>query len=271
MSEIIRGINPEMSNEAYHGNRTHYSSSQIKTLYWDQEKFHKEYILGQKEPMKQTDGLTEGTLIHTKILEPHLYDSQVAVSEEFTKRGNAYKNFEAANPGKLCISGGQALKLEKMYEAYKRLPTAVELIKNSKTEVTIGSEIMGIPVKIRCDAIDVENGIISDVKSTAYSCDIEIFRQNAYSQMLSYDISAALYTMVAEQELGRPFDFNYIVISKSEFKCEVYKSSQQSLINGRNKIFKALEKLNYFKQHGQWPDNGRKKVAINSDYTILEL
>lgn len=270
MSVIIKGINPPMSNEEYHGNRTHYSSSQLKTLYWDQDKFHREYILGEKEPMKQTDGLTEGTLIHTKILEPHLYDDQVAVSSEYTKRGNAYKDFVAANPGKLCISGGQAQKLENMYAAYLKRPEAVQAIKQSRTEVTVGSEIMGIPVKIRCDAIDIEHGIISDVKSTSYSADLEVFKQNAYSQMLSYDISAALYCLVAEQELGRPFDFHYIVISKSEFRCEIYKSSQTSLINGRNKIFKALERLNHFKQHGVWP-TGAKKAAASGNYEIKEL
>ena len=272
MSSIIKGINPPMSNEEYHGNRTHYSSSQLKTLYWDQEKFHKEYILGEKEPMKQTDGMTEGTLIHTKILEPHLYDSQVAVSSEYTKRGNAYKEFVAANPGKLCISGGQAQKLDNMYKAFLANKTAVEMIKNCKTEVTIGSEIMGIPVKIRCDGLDDSGDRIKlpDVKSTAYSAELDIFRQNAYSQMLSYDISAALYCLVAEQELGKPADFYYIAISKSEYKCEVYKASQQSLINGRNKLFKALTLLKHYRETGVWP-TGAKKAAASGDYEIKEL
>jgi len=269
---IIRGLNGPSSNEEYHKNSTHYSSSQIKTLFWDQDKFHNEYILGNKQPMKQSDGLILGTLIHTRLLEGHLYDNQVAVCPEFTKRGHAFKNFEAANPGKLCISGGQALQLENMEKAYKANKTAVNLIDNCKTEVTIGSEILGIPVKIRCDGLDIENGRIVDIKSTAYSVEIDVFRQNAYSQMLSYDISAAFYTMAAEQEFGKPFDFYYVAISKSEYKCEVFKSSQTSLINGRNKIFKALEKLNYFRVHGQWPDTGIKKSTSNiGDYEIREL
>ena len=273
MSEIIRGINPEMSNEAYHANKTHYSSSQIKTLYWDTEKFHREYILGQKEPMKQSDGLTLGTLIHTKILEEHLFDNSVIVSSEFHKRGNAWKEFVAANEhtGKHLISGAQKLQLDNMYEAYLKRPEAVQAIKNSKTEVTIGSELMGTPVKIRCDALDLENGIISDLKSTAYSAELEVFKQNAYSQMLSYDISAAFYTMIAEQEFGRPFDFHYIVISKSEYRCEIYKSSQVSLINGRNKIFKALERLKHYREHGTWPNDVKKVAPTSSNYEIKEL
>lgn len=264
------GINKYISNEEYHKDREFLSSSVIKVLYHDVKKYEEEYINGNKE-LKKSASLDEGTAIHTKILEPELYDSQIVVYPEMKKLGHAYKNFELEHPNKLILSLSQSMKIEKMHKAFNNRAEAVSMINSCEKEFTICSEISGVKVKMRADAINVEQGFIADIKSTSYSSELEVFKENAYSQLLSYDISAALYTKIASQVYNKPFDFYYIVISKQDYVCNIYKASQQSLLNGNNKINKALEKLIYFQKNNKWPENSIKKNFSSSKYEILEI
>ena len=270
MKKLELGVNLDVSNEDYHADREFLSSSVIKTLYWDVKKYEDEYINGNKV-VKKSNGLEEGSAIHLKILEPHLYNSEVAVYPEMQKRGAAFYNFEQENQGKLVLSLSQSMRIDQMFSAYKKRKEAVQMIDSCQKEYTICQELSGVKVKIRADAINIEEGYIADIKSTSYSADLDIFKENAYSKLLSYDISAALYTKVAEQYYGKPFDFYYIVISKSEYVCHIYKASEQSIINGRNKINKALNTLKYFRENGTWPEESIKKQVSSSKYEIMEI
>lgn len=264
------GVNLGFSNEEYHADREFLSSSVIKTLYWDVKKYEDEYINGNKVN-KSSNGMQEGTAIHTRILEPHLYDEQVAVYPEMQKRGNAYSAFEDANPGKLILSLSQSMKIDRMFNAYNKRKEAVKMVDSCDKEYTICAEVEGVACKMRADAINVEQGFIADIKSTSYSAELEIFKENAYSQLLSYDISAALYTKIAEIQYGKPFDFYYIVISKQDYVCHIYKASQQSIINGRNKISKALGSLKEFRKTGKWPAGNIRQNFDSLTYEIQEL
>jgi hypothetical protein len=264
------GVNLGFSNEEYHADRKFLSSSVIKTLYWDVKKYEDEYINGNKV-QKNSNGMQEGTAIHYKILEPHLYDIETAIYPEMEKRGNAFKEFENNNHGKLILSLSQAMKVDRMFIAYNKRKEAVEMLNSCDKEYTICAEVEGVACKMRADAINIEDGFIADIKSTSYSAELEVFKENAYSQLLSYDISAALYTKIAEIQYGKPFDFYYIVISKKDYVCHIYKASQQSIINGRNKISKALSSLKYFREHGKWPTADIKKTFDSDTYEIMEL
>ena len=270
LKELQIGVNLGFSNEEYHADRKFLSSSVIKTLYHDVKKYEDEYINGNKV-QKKSNGMDEGTCIHTRILEPHLYDEQVAVYPEMQKRGHAYQDFEAANPGKIVLSLSQSMKIDRMFTAYNKRKEAVEMINACDKEYTICADVDGVLCKMRADAINVEAGFIADIKSTSYSAELEVFKENAYSQLLSYDISAALYTKIAEIQYGKPFDFYYIVISKQDYVCHIYKASQQSLINGRNKISKALTSLKQFRQTGNWPTNNVRQTFDSSTYEIQEI
>lgn len=264
------GINLDVSNKEYHDDREYISSSGIKKLFHDELAYEDEYINGNKVS-KQSNGLDEGTVTHTAILEPHLYDSTVAIYPEFTKAGNKFHNFQLANPGKIILSQSQEMRIKNLLKAYNSRPEAVNMINESEKEFTLCDIINDVKVKIRCDAININKGYIADIKTTGYTAEYETFKANAYSKMLSYDISAALYCQVAEQIYGKPFDFYYIVLSKQDYTCEIYKSSEQSNINGRLKIVKALEKLKYFREHGKWPKQKIETSRKHSNYEIKEL
>jgi PDDEXK-like domain of unknown function (DUF3799) len=262
------GLNPGVSNAVYHADRTYLSSTVLKTILKDIREYKKYYIDGEEKPAPKNQGaLDEGSLAHSMILEPHLVESDYAFYKGAFKRGSEYEKFvgEVAK-GKPVISTVQAERIKRLIRTYETHPAAPGLIRNSEVEFTICAELAGVPVKVRLDSTQIHNGIISDVKTTGYSGEHDSFKQTLKD--LEYDLSAALYTMVAEQHFGRPFDFYFIVLSKRDVTCNVYKTSKETMANGKRKVLEALDKYKRCKASGIWTD---ETVQVEPNHEILEV
>ncbi len=231
------GIN-EISNENYHGDKSYLSSSSMKSLLKDREKFHREHVLGEPREQMFSNAFDEGSLTHALILEPEVIEKEFAFFEGFHKRGNAFKEFALQNEGKTLISGAQKFRCEKFKEVFDTNDAAVSLISGGLPEHTVCQILNEVPVKIRTDYINPEKGYIADVKTTGFAADVESFKMTI--NQYKYNLSAALYSMVAEQFYGKEFDFYFIVISKKDFVCEVYKASEETLLRGRAEVLEAL-------------------------------
>jgi len=68
----------DMSNEAYHGVKGTWSSTQFKTILEDEEVFIQTYIKGNGVKV-EGEALDTGTYFHTGVLEPHKVHSEVVV------------------------------------------------------------------------------------------------------------------------------------------------------------------------------------------------
>lgn len=266
---LKKGLN-ECTNAEYHADRTHLSSSVIKTLYKDLAQYHKEYILGEKPEFKNKAALEEGSLAHSLILEPHLTNSEYIFWDGWTKRGTEWDNFKATAPeGKTIISAPQKNRVDRLIQAYNTHPIAKNFISGGKAEETLAHNFLDVPIKVRFDYINVEKGFIADVKTTGFGSDIDSFKVQADGLM--YELSAALYCTIAEMHYGKPFDFYFIVLSKKEFSCDVFKASTQFKLSGLKKIKIALEKYKKALQTGIWIEENLKVENEETEYTIQEI
>lgn len=268
-SELKPGLN-NISNEDYHADKTRLSSSNLKTLLKDPQKFYQEKILGNRVRV-QKNSFDEGSLTHALILEPEVIESEFAFFEGWTKRGKDYTAFKEANPGKVWISLPQKERCERWAKACRNTPAAQELLKAGVAEQTVCGELNGVPVKTRFDWVDVERGFIMDVKTSAFPIDHESFKMTV--EKWSYELSGALYLSMAEQFWGKPFDFYFVAIGKSENDCEVYKMSKETRHMGKLQVNKALEIYKQCKKTGVWelPKDPNAKPEVAEDYEILEV
>lgn len=268
-TKIFKGIYTDLSNEDYHAEKKHLSSSNLKMLLKDPEKFYNEKVLGNREN-KQVNAFDEGNYAHSLILEPEHIPEEYAFFPGFKKMGNAWKEFKLIHDGnKIMLSKPQKHRVESWVEAYKRREAAVDLIKGSKPEISLFAEFAGVPVKVRADAINIEKGYIADVKTTSYNPEIDSFK--SVIDALSYDLSAALYTKVFEQHYGKPFDFYFIVLGKREVVCEVYKASKQTLQDGEMQVKEALLKYKKCIKTGDFTNNKKSVIVESGDYEIREI
>lgn len=259
MSILKPGLN-SVSNAVYHGDTEYLSSSVLKKLLKDPAEYEREYIKGIKPEKKQSNALDEGTLTHAVILEPETVNKDFQFYPGAIKAGAEYQKWlSESDPKKPIFSTPQKERVNGLVAAYKKHPSASTYIDGAEVEYTICAEIAGVKVKVRFDATKTDQGFISDIKTTGYPGDLDSFRQTVKD--LDYGLSAALYTMVAEQHFGRPFDFYFIVLSKKDFTCHIYKASEKTLEEGRRNVLKALQLYKECKATGVWQLNEQKKTV----------
>lgn len=264
-AELVDGLN-ECSNAEYHADRKYLSSSVLKTVLESLDKYHNDYILGNKTEYSTAtqSNFDVGSLIHSMILEPETVASGYNYYKGFRKAGAEYDSFLAtcSNKALPIISVNQLKQASELLEAFNKLGAAKNLIRNGAAEQTICGNIAGVPIKTRFDWINAEEGYIADVKSTGYSSDKESFTSTIES--FKYDLSGALYTMMAESYYGKPFDFYYIVVSKKDKTCDVYKTSKKRMLDGRKKVIQACEKYLRAKETNVWREVSNEDTIIST-------
>jgi hypothetical protein len=241
------GIN-HVSNEEYHADRQYLSSSVFKLIHKDIKQYHEKYVLKIAEEPKNSSALTFGTVAHLLLLEPHLFKTEVVVYTKGQRRGQAWDIFKSENEGKHILTLPEYDKLQLLFESYKLHDNAVKYLDSTDKEFTMCSEYKGINVKARADAISIDNGYILDVKTTGYDGDVESFKSTVDD--LYYDLSGALYCLIAEQIYNKPFDFYFLVLSKKDNMTHFYKMSKATKLSGINRLNESIEKYNYYLKNG---------------------
>ncbi len=264
---LVDGLN-KISNKGYHEDKKYLSSSSLKLLLKDIGAFHDRHILGNY--VNETKVVfDEGSYVHALILEPEVIPQEFAFYPGMRKQGREFREFKERNFHKTIISTPQKMRCAEYVRAFNRLKEATDIISGGESEHTICGEIAGVPVKVRCDYINVEKGYIADIKTSSYPVDLDSFRMTM--NQFAYDLSAALYCMVAEQHYGKKFDFYFVPISKRENVCEVFKTSPNTQFRGRHAVMEALRIYKECKETNDWTSKHDRDTVVVSDYEVLEI
>lgn len=239
---LVDGLN-YVSNHCYHSDRKYLSSSVLKKVLESLEDYHREYILGEKPAVSSSTqaNFDVGTLTHTLILEPHLAADSYYLYKGMVKRGQEWDRFVSSVEDKTLpiLSINQVNTANALFDCFNKLDAAKNLVAKGEPELTICGTLHGVPIKTRFDWINAEQGFIADVKTTGYGSDLESFKDSFAN--FQYDLSAALYLQMAEQYYGKPFDFYFIVLSKKDKTCDVYKLSDKTRSQGETKVLQASQ------------------------------
>lgn len=276
------GINEGLSNAEYHGERQHLSSSNLKLLLSSPAQFYKEKILGQRENISSS-AMDVGSYTHTLILEPEKVAEEFAIykqqGRQFVpvgkqakaprKQGPEFDAFKASNAGKIILSTAEAQIAERMAASVKGNPAALELLQGGAPELSLAASMFDVPVKCRADYINPDRNYIVDVKTTRWPSDVDTFRRVV--RELGYELSAALYCDIAYRVYGKVFDFYWVVLSKSDWDCQVYRASTHTLSEGSALVNKALITYKKCLANNEWPDTLEQAHAVNTENEILEV
>lgn len=246
------GIN-EATNSEYHSDKLWLSSSSFKKVRENSAKFYQEEILGNKAPEEIKDYLQEGSLTHALILEPHVVPLEYAAFPGMRRQGAAWEEFKAdpKNTGKTLLSAAQWGKAHAYHRAYMQNEEAVDLISEGGLSEHTACQIFNdVPTKVRADRINVEKGLIVDIKTSAFSVDLESAKQTV--QHWQYELSAALYAAVFEQFYGKPFEFYWVFISKSDLECRVYRMKDTTRMKGLKMYKEGLDIYKRCLATGDW-------------------
>ena len=254
------GLNEDITNEVYHGDREYESSSSLKMYLKDPKEYHNRYILKLPREEKYKSAYDFGTYIHSLILEPEKVEDEYAIFEGASRRGNVYKEFKAANSDKIIITRSQFLQAQSLLEAYTDHQLASSMVKFGNAEQTLCVELEGMKIKVRADYI--KEGQIIDVKTTSDPTDK--FTAGKTCARFDYDLSAALYVDAFSKHFGIEHDFYFLFVNKMTNEIEVLKASKKLLENGRRKYKKSIQLLKKSRETGKYFKEGIQEVDIPS-------
>lgn len=278
-SSLVRDL---PSNE-YHSHPNTFSSSQLKTMLEDPEKFYKEYIT-KEIPRKEASTFDVGTYFHTAILEPHLLEKECAVFSGAIRRGKEWDLFKEQNKGKAIITTSEHASALNIINATKNSPVCMSFIDGYEKEVSAFLDVyvldkkvfythnnvlyilkrngwredtsysletlkefgVKIRLKTRADAISFAQNTISDLKSTTGNAKSE-YQMRSKIDAYSYDLSAALYLDIFSGASGVEMKyFVWLFASKDFFNAKAWVASEKNIQIGRAKWSMAVVELAHY-------------------------
>lgn len=263
--KLENGINTKCSNEDYHADREYISSSGLKLLLKDAQKFHKVYVLGEEDAAGGNQAAFDfGSFVHCMILEPHLLEKEFAIYQGATRRGAVYEAFLEENLDKIIITQSQKILADKLMLGFDEAIVDIEgephfvaeFYRGGDAEYTVCTELDGIKVKVRTDYLRGKQ--IHDIKTTSSYLDRTSIEKTC--AMFGYDTSAALYVDTLDNVLGGSHSFYFTFLSKKDGTCKIYKASEQMIESGRKKYKEAIKLLKRARKSGVYFSKGIEEL-----------
>ena len=270
MTELKKGFTKDLSNDIYHADRSHISSSGLKLLLEDPRQFEKVYVLDEPSAGKSSAAMDFGSFVHCLILEPHLLEEEFAVCRNAkVKRGAEWDKFKEANEGKTLIMESQEKIAFSAVDLYRRAKVVIgdkekkvsSFFEKGEAEESLCGELMGIKVKVRFDYRRefAKFGSINDIKTTSFPINSKAEIEEVCKRW-GYEVSAALYVDLVSQETGKQHDFFFCFINSKDNVVQLVKASDQMLEAGRTKYKEALRRLKLARETGEYYDKGVMEV-----------
>lgn len=233
------------------------------------------YQAALKTKLIPTPAMEMGTALHCLTL-----DGQEAFDRQYVKKPDGInlstkegKEWKASLGRKKALSEGgkddpwgsvigMANSLSKL--AYFD-PAQPDYIKHN--EVSIYWEWEGVPCKARLDRVDLEAGIVLDLKTTD-SVDPDLFTKKVVG--LGYDFQLAAYLNAAEAAFGKPFKFLFVAVErKAPYTVALFEADEEMVAEGKRKFDKAIRLYKECEASGEWPNKPAMihKLSYPSWYT----
>ena len=269
---IEPGWHKDLNNDEYHGSFGT-SSTQIKKLI-DRTPAHLEHSWSQVN--EATKNMMLGTAVHTLVLEPDLFEQEVAIEPVLNKRTNAgkeaYAEFLQLNEGKAIITVAQLDQALAMAASVMAHPNASLLLSSGVAESSIywwyktmdndeidAGEKYKEMLKVRPDFICSDYPVVLDLKS-AQDASYSGFARAIHN--FGYHVSAAMYLegvnqcqpLLKELRHIAYTKFVFVVVeSEAPYLTAVYELSADDLQLGKTIYRNCLRTLRDARETQSFP------------------
>ena len=252
------GMYPDISNEDYHAGPG-LSSSGVKQILKSPLHYKHQYIDGNKSGGSAAMAL--GTIVHTLVLEPSLFDDEYVVVEASTKNTEIFKTAAAEFSEMNVILKSEYEKGSKIAAAALEHPKAASLLEGSLREHSMYWDESGRLCKCRPDIWRPDIRVCADLK-TATDASPKTFQRSVIN--FGYHTSAAWYMRGIEQvEAMDLINWAWIVVETSEpFAVQIYVADEALLSKGFDLWKEAIATLNQCESTDAWPSYSEHILPI---------
>jgi SNF2 family DNA or RNA helicase len=226
------------------------SSSAMKLLLSSPKKYY--YVTKYSENL-DTQGIRDGRLLHTLVLEPHKFEEFVFV-DVASKNTKTYK--EAKEKYGTVYTRTEKEQAEKLADQLLRNEAAMQLLTGCEFEVPAIDLVQGMPFRGKADILSDSH--ICDIKTTT---DIGGFKYAAVKY--GYDVQAYLYCELFNKQY---YDFKFLVIDKGSCDLAIFDVSEEFYLQGKAKVEFAIERYNEYFANKDW---NTTEIAEDLDNYII--
>ena len=210
-----------------------------------------------------TPAMDFGSAVHTRLLEPELYDDQIEVFSETLRNSNKFRAAREVLPdGKRLIDRTESALIEQMETAFRAHPECQEIMESAAyIETSCYWREFERELDLRCRAdIVTDTGFIFDLKTTT-----DVSERAIMETIRRYDylFQAALYCRGFSINLRKLHDWGWIFIQKSEpFDIVVVRPDPADLEHADTEVELALERWAECEQTKSWPGYPSKLYTL---------
>jgi len=253
----------DISNQQYH-DAEGYSRSSLMMIGTSPYHFWYHHLSGLAEKEDETDAMILGSLFHTLLLEPHLFNDEYAVLPPINKKTNKgkqeYAEFIASAGMKTVITEEQYQTAFAMCEALKTHNIVLDLVLDAEYEKSIfwTDRETGLQFKARPDIWHAH--MVVDLKSTQ-SAEYKYFQNSAVRG--GYFLQAGMMHEACNA-VNRPFEkFVFLAAEKKPpYAPAIYTLDDWSIEFGIEQFNNLKRKLVMCIEKNEWPSYPIQELRI---------
>lgn len=196
----IKGITGGLSNEAYHAEQLHMSSSKLKLA--QKSEYH--FVYSEKFK-KSNSSFDLGNVVHSDI------ENRINGGTWQNWKAGTFKTLTTVKQDSLEVHESRMPFINTYRQQLERNEITKKVLNNSLAEVSCFAVYEGVKVKIRLDAVTYDKANdalhIFDWKTSN-----DIAKFNWQIRDYGYDISAGMYSKVLEQITRLKVYFHFVII-----------------------------------------------------------
>lgn len=232
--------------------------AQIKAVNWSSLKHLQTspllYRYRMDHPQPTKPGFIIGGAVHTKVLEPHLFDQRHAVFDG-TRRGKEWDAWQLANPGKESLKPPELIRVGATAEAVASHRVAAQILSGGRREesMTWRDPETGLACKGRVDYITPR--YVADLKYSARGIDGHTFPRTCAAYLYHAQVAWYMDGAIAAGKLPVDCERPYIVAAQGvePYDVGVYQLTPTDVKRGRAIYRRLLKQLVQCTEAGMWP------------------
>jgi len=264
-----------LTGAQYHAEDKSLSNGRKDSFDSDPLLYYQYYVEKSRPVPGPSKALTTGLILHLMILEPDKAATDVLILPEKVlgasgNRGTkSCAEFMEDNPAEFYVTPKEMGPLSCMVESVNKNSEAMAIIGQcDKMEYDIfwqGAD--GIDRKALCDLLSVENGVVSNLKTSRHPLDFE-----KSVEEFKYHRGAAWYLDAALALTGESFIHPFIVVgNQPPYYCKVWDLPPEAIVMGRCENKAIMERYRRCLESGQWgPTQDDERGTVDLTNTFYE-
>lgn len=249
------------TNDEYHSGPG-ISKSHLDTIAGASPKhYFWKYLHPDRERQEPTPAMIMGTAVHTAVLEPDLFPSEVIESPEFDRRSKVgraeYEAFQLEHKGRIVLAPEDYATCLAIRDAVHMHPVAGGLLQGGKAEQSFYAidRETGELIKCRTDYLRDSGAMIVDLKTTDDASPAGFGKSAANFR---YPIQTAWYNGVLDAAFGEhPQDWVFLAVEKKPpYAVGIYFMEPDIVARAEIAARRDFMKIVECKRSGEWPDYG---------------